>query len=38
MVIEVEGEEARDGDEGRVIVVEEVIVLDEETRGREKEV
>ena len=34
MVIEVEGEEARDGDEGRVIVVEEVIVLDERTRGR----
>ena len=32
MVIKVEGEEARDGDEERVIVVEEIIVLDEETR------
>ena len=29
----IEGEEARDGDEERVITVEEVIVLDEGTRG-----
>ena len=29
----VEAEEARDGDEERVIAVEEVIVLDEGTRG-----
>ena len=33
VVIEVESEEARDGDEERVIAVEEVIVLDERTRG-----
>ena len=32
-MIEVEGEEAIDGDEERVIAVEEVIVLDEGTRG-----
>ena len=33
MVIEVEGEETRDGDEERIIAVEEVIVLDEGMRG-----
>ena len=33
VVIEVEGEEARDGKEERVIAVEEVIMLDEGTRG-----
>ena len=32
VVIEVEGEESREGDEERVIAVREVIVLDEETR------
>ena len=32
VVIEVEGEEARDGDEESVIAVEEVIVLHEGTR------
>ena len=31
--MEVEGEEARDGNEEKVIAVEEVIVLDEGTRG-----
>ena len=30
---EVEGEEAREGDEGKVIAMEEIIVLDEGTRG-----
>ena len=39
MVREVEGEEARDGDEEMVIAVEEVIVLDEGTsRVGEEEV
>ena len=33
VMIEVEGEEARDGDEETVVAVEEVIVLDEGTRG-----
>ena len=33
LVIEVEGEEAGDGDEGRVIAVEEVIVLGKGTSG-----
>ena len=38
-MLEVEGEEARDGDEERVIAVEEIIVLDEEKRGvGEKEI
>ena len=31
-MLEVEGEEARDGDEERVIAVEEIIVLDEGTK------
>ena len=34
VVIKVEDEEARDGDEERVLAVEEIIVLDEGTRGR----
>ena len=38
MVIEVEDEEARDGDEERVIAVEDVIVLYEGTRGAGEEV
>ena len=33
MVREVESKEARDGDEERIITVEEVIVIDEGTRG-----
>ena len=33
-----EEEEVRDGDKGRVIAVEEVIVLDERTRVGEEEV
>ena len=37
VVIEVKGEQARDGDEERVIAVEEVIMLDEGTRGVEEE-
>ena len=39
VVIDMEGEKVRDGDEERVIAVEEIIVLDEEKRGvGEKEI